>query len=190
MTANIVKCLFCNKEFLLPEFKGSFIVHCPYCEFSHVYLPEDNTLSVPTQIEEDTLTSLDGIPLQNENDEFDLDNDQTISQTSFNLQSIPAPASVTLILEVIKGRDRGKVFNIKKSLTTIGRKDCDIVLDDSLVSRKHTSIEMISKDNIFIRDLASRNGIYINGKQVTMKKLYGDEIIKIGNTEIKVIIEK
>ena len=190
MKKNIVKCLFCNKEFLLTEYEGDFIIRCPYCEFSHVYLSKEHTLSVPTQIEEDTLETLDGIPIQDEINENYIDDDRTISQTSFNLQEIPAPSSVTLIMEVVKGRDKGKVFNIKKSLSTIGRKDCDIVLDDSLVSRKHASLEMISKDNIYIRDLASRNGIFINGKQITMKKLYGNELLRLGNTEIKIIIEK
>src|SRR5262249_20132391 len=38
-----------------------------------------------------------------------------------------------------------------------------------------------------IKDLESANGTYVNGAQVKEMQLYGDDVIKIGNTEFKFV---
>lgn len=48
----------------------------------------------------------------------------------------------------------------------IGRSpDCQLSLDDPLVSRRH-AILVVHPDAVFIEDLASRNGILVNGKRI------------------------
>jgi pSer/pThr/pTyr-binding forkhead associated (FHA) protein len=45
----------------------------------------------------------------------------------------------------------------------VGRaENCDIVLDDPLVSRQHARIYVLSGD-VFVEDLGSANGVYVNG---------------------------
>ncbi len=48
----------------------------------------------------------------------------------------------------------------------IGRSpDCQLSLDDALVSRRH-AILVVHADAVFIEDLASRNGVLVNGKKI------------------------
>ena len=180
-----VRCLYCGREFIMPQGKEKFIVSCPYCGFLQVYLPDEKNLTVPTHIEEETLLRKEGIIFD---EEGNIEEETTIMQPSFNLDELPLPPGLNLTLEVIKGNDRGKIFHIRKSRVKIGRKDVDIPLDDIKVSRKHAVIEAITRENIFLRDLASKNGTYLNGVLVFTRKLKDGDIIKLGDTEIKVNI--
>ena len=69
-------------------------------------------------------------------------------------------------LRTIEGPHPGGVFNLERESAILGRHpDCDIVLDSGAVSRQHARILRI--DNaFFIEDMQSRNGTYINGKQI------------------------
>ena len=73
----------------------------------------------------------------------------------------------------------------------IGRMaNCDITLDDSEVSRNHSSIEII-EDEIVIKDLNSTNGTFVNKEDVIDYRILIDgDIIQIGNSEIEVQISE
>ncbi len=83
----------------------------------------------------------------------------------------------TYNLIVKKGQEIIKVYPIKKNEVLVGRHpDCDLVLDDPLVSRKHCRI-LIKNDSVFIEDLNSTNGTFLNGKRISFSELkIGDEI--------------
>lgn len=68
----------------------------------------------------------------------------------------------------------------RKNVVTIGRSnDCDIVLSDQQISRKHATIE--SRGNSYFVDDHSLNGTFINGKRLTKRTLLNpDDIITIG----------
>lgn len=70
---------------------------------------------------------------------------------------------------------------------TIGRsKDNVIVVDDGLASRHHALVHKI-KNAYYIKDLASTNGVYVNGEKIPEDKylrLTQGDIIKIGRTEL------
>jgi pSer/pThr/pTyr-binding forkhead associated (FHA) protein len=79
---------------------------------------------------------------------------------------------------------------------TIGRSsDCDIFIDDAVVSTKHAVIERendpVSKAQIdyYIHDLASTNGTLVNGETVTRQKLNHNDVIRIGWVNFKFIDE-
>lgn len=56
----------------------------------------------------------------------------------------------------------------------IGRSpDCQLSLDDPLVSRRH-AILVVHPDAVFIEDLASRNGVLVNGKRIQMPTRVAD----------------
>ena len=67
---------------------------------------------------------------------------------------------------------------------TVGRsRDCDIVLEDSGISRRHAEIRP-SGDGWEIEDLGSTNGVIVNGLEVRgAEPLHGGEVIEFGSTE-------
>jgi pSer/pThr/pTyr-binding forkhead associated (FHA) protein len=69
----------------------------------------------------------------------------------------------------ITGKGKSRSFDIDKDSCVLGRgKDCDIVLDDDLVSRHHLKVS-IKDQMITIQELGSTNGTLLNG--VKMEKL-------------------
>jgi pSer/pThr/pTyr-binding forkhead associated (FHA) protein len=66
--------------------------------------------------------------------------------------------------------------------TTIGRApDCDIILDDALVSRHHLRIISILGDS-FLEDLNSANGTLVNDRLTMKCPLEDGDIITVGNS--------
>ncbi len=81
-----------------------------------------------------------------------------------------------VVLRGVSGPYFGKVVPINGKLT-IGRgNDCDLVLDEPEMSRKHATIEVAGAE-IVLRDHGSANGTYVNGVQVHDVSLYtGDQL--------------
>ncbi len=94
------------------------------------------------------------------------------------------PKLPTVVLIVESGLQQGERFTVTLPCT-IGRKDCDLVLNDGLISRKHAELKIIGQ-KLVIEDLASTNGTQVNGENVTSKRLVPNDIISIGETNLKV----
>jgi hypothetical protein len=87
---------------------------------------------------------------------------------------------------VVEGDQKGTSFDITGIGTyTIGRKECDIVLDDEKVSRKHASVVIIREEQYAVQDLASRNGTFVNGIRLTRRNLQHNDLIRVGNTTLR-----
>jgi len=85
-----------------------------------------------------------------------------------------APAKV--VLRGVSGSYFGKIVPVRGRLV-IGRgSDCDLVLDEAEMSRRHAVIEN-SGDGIYLRDLGSANGTFVNGVQVRDAVLHPDDQI-------------
>ena len=92
----------------------------------------------------------------------------------------------SVYLTVIEGDLKGKSFDITGVGTyTIGRKDCDIILDDEKVSRKHASVIIVQADRYSVQDLASRNGTFVNGVRLTRRNIQHNDLIRIGNSTLR-----
>ncbi len=92
----------------------------------------------------------------------------------------------SIYLTVIEGSQKGRSFDITGIGTyTIGRKDCDVVLDDDKISRKHASIVIIRENQYAVTDLASRNGTYVNGVRLTRRNLQHNDLIRVGSTTLR-----
>ncbi len=91
-----------------------------------------------------------------------------------------------LRVEITDGPDKGKKFNFKKSHIIIGRKDADLTLLDVDVSRSHAMLEIFSSSSVFVKDLDSTNGTFVNGKKIHTEKLQTGDEIALGNTKMKV----
>ncbi|WP_297417697.1 FHA domain-containing protein [Clostridium sp.] len=104
----------------------------------------------------------------------------------------PFTAKGNLGLEIInsgEGKDLkdGSIIPIRSDLT-IGRKDGNsIVLSDPHVSGNHAKI-IVWNDSLFIEDLNSTNGTYVNGNKINSKmKLVNKDEIKIGTSVFKIL---
>ncbi|MGH8798024.1 MAG: FHA domain-containing protein [Caldimonas sp.] len=82
-----------------------------------------------------------------------------------------------------------KEFQITKERTTLGRRPYnDIVIDNLAVSGEHAVLQMVGSD-VFIEDLNSTNGTYINGKAVKKQLLTHNDTVEIGKYKIKYLLE-
>jgi FHA domain len=78
-----------------------------------------------------------------------------------------------------------KEVQITKDKTTLGRRPYnDIVIDNLAVSGEHAVLQMVGND-VFIEDLNSTNGTYINGKAIKKQLLAHNDTVEIGKYKIK-----
>ncbi len=76
--------------------------------------------------------------------------------------------------------------HIKRDRTTLGRKPYNhIVLTDSAVSGEHCVFELKGLADVFVQDLGSTNGTYINGHMVQKQLLQDGDVIAIGQVRIE-----
>jgi Protein of unknown function (DUF3662)/FHA domain len=78
----------------------------------------------------------------------------------------------------------GRRVPVGENPLVIGRlPECDIVLNDPNVSRRHAQIAREGTD-IVVRDLGSTNGVKVGGKRVQVAVIYDGDEIDIGATRI------
>ncbi len=85
---------------------------------------------------------------------------------------------------------------LDKPELSIGRSpQCDIFIDDAVVSAQHAVIERAadaeSPDAVsyYIRDLESTNGTYVNNQKIERHKLLHEDLIRVGWVVFKFIDE-
>jgi pSer/pThr/pTyr-binding forkhead associated (FHA) protein len=80
-----------------------------------------------------------------------------------------------------------KEVQLTKDRTTLGRRPYnDIVIDNLAVSGEHAVIQMAGGE-VFLEDLNSTNGTYVNGKAVKKQQLQNGDAIEIGKYKIKFV---
>jgi hypothetical protein len=85
-------------------------------------------------------------------------------------------------LKITDGPCRGQEITLSNFPAIIGRQaDCDIIIRDSSVSRRHARLEF-EKDNYLLIDLKSTNGTFVNGKRISSRKLQPGDRIKVGSS--------
>lgn len=82
---------------------------------------------------------------------------------------------------------RGIRVGLGAPRTTVGRQDdCDGVLDDPTVSRRHAVVEL-DAGGLTLRDLGSRNGTAVNGSPVVGSvRLHAGDVVSFGSVEARV----
>jgi hypothetical protein len=75
--------------------------------------------------------------------------------------------------------------SLQKDRTTLGRSaDNDIVFDNMVVSGHHCVFDLKGVADVFVEDLNSTNGTYVNNRMVKRQRLHDGEVIAIGNFRI------
>jgi FHA domain-containing protein len=74
--------------------------------------------------------------------------------------------------------------DLQRGSTYIGRsEECEVTIEDPLVSRKHARI-LFEGDDVTLEDLESRNGVRVNGKQIKgSQKLTDGDRVRIGTQD-------
>jgi len=102
----------------------------------------------------------------------------------------PLPRGREFYLELMSTSQRARSYKINRSPFIIGRsQDADLVLEDNEVSRKHAMIEVFGKENVYISDLASANGTYLNGVRIRSTRLKHNDIIRLGRCVLKFVVK-
>src|SRR5512133_1660313 len=82
-----------------------------------------------------------------------------------------------------------KEVQLSKDRTTLGRRPYnDIVIDNLAVSGEHAVLQMTGNE-VYLEDLNSTNGTYVNGKAVKKQLLQNNDTVEIGKYKIKYINE-
>ncbi|MDQ3262255.1 MAG: FHA domain-containing protein [Myxococcota bacterium] len=83
-------------------------------------------------------------------------------------------------LTIAEGKEAGKEFVFDQGSVAIGRtSDCDVILYDPGVSRKHARI-FKEGEEYFVEDLGSSNGTKVNGSVIKKQKLTDGDAISLG----------
>ena len=82
-----------------------------------------------------------------------------------------------------------KEVQITKDRTTLGRRPYnDVVIDNLAISGEHAVFQMTGHD-VFIEDLNSTNGTYVNGKAAKKQQLVNGDTVEVGKYKIKFVAE-
>jgi pSer/pThr/pTyr-binding forkhead associated (FHA) protein len=92
---------------------------------------------------------------------------------------------------VISGPYRGQTFQIPRGKFILGREsDCHLVLDSNSVSRHHCVL-LLDDFTLRIRDLASKNGTFVNRDQTRTGEriLINGDTIRVADLVIRIELE-
>jgi len=91
-------------------------------------------------------------------------------------------------LVVRKDGEDEKEYQISRPAIQIGRaNDCDVILNDRLVSRKHAVLSFDQEADVWtVEDLGSSNKTYLNGEAVAKGQLKTGDELKIGTFSIEI----
>jgi Domain of unknown function (DUF4388)/Inner membrane component of T3SS, cytoplasmic domain len=103
----------------------------------------------------------------------------------------PAPKAVTprtLALRFISGKYQGGEYPLGlQAEIVVGRSsDLDMVLVEDMVSRRHARLTCTDAQ-IFIEDLGSTNGTFVNGEKIARASLKEGDRVLIGTSILKVV---
>lgn len=88
-------------------------------------------------------------------------------------------------LVALNGQHKGEDFRLRVGKNVIGTAaDCDVVLTDKKISRKHATIRFEGGE-FQIADLDSSNGCFVNDEKIQKHDLIDNDIIKLGDIEFE-----
>ncbi len=112
---------------------------------------------------------------------------KTIIQTGISTSNTSGkmpPRSWTC--RVVSGDDSGRTVSLGSRPLVVGADaNCDLVLRDPTVSRRHTEIR-VSAEGILVRDLGSTNGTFYQSSRITEIVVPSESTIRVGKTNLSI----
>ena len=91
-------------------------------------------------------------------------------------------------LLVLSGSETGRVIEIDKELTTIGRSGCDVILDDPELSRRHARIRIRGAEGS-LEDMGSTNGTFVGKDRIRESVLIENRSkFRVGGVELALVV--
>ncbi len=95
-------------------------------------------------------------------------------------------ASQRWFLQVLKGENEGKKYHVNGSMTFGRSVKCELCFSDAELSRRHC--EFFLKDDVLeVKDLASANGLFVNGAKANTAVLQPGDQVRMGSVLLLVI---
>ncbi len=80
-----------------------------------------------------------------------------------------------------------KEVQLTKDRTTLGRRPYnDVVIDNLAVSGEHAAVQIMD-ETVFLEDLDSTNGTFVNGRAIKRQQLQHGDSIEVGKYRIKFV---
>ncbi|HZA90736.1 MAG TPA: FHA domain-containing protein [Solirubrobacterales bacterium] len=149
-------------------------VHCPECGFVNPeganYCQKCGAYLTRTEGEEEPTTMTYKV-------------DETGEYQPVDIDEVVEQAGAALVIRSGGGRS-GESFTIEGDRIGMGRSpDAEVFLDDVTVSRNHALI-VRRNDGLYIDDLGSLNGTYVNRRRIESHKLEDADEIQIGKYKL------
>ncbi|MDH3714485.1 MAG: diguanylate cyclase [Gammaproteobacteria bacterium] len=96
-----------------------------------------------------------------------------------------APGPNNAYLTVLQGTSVGRTYRLGPGRLIVGRAaDCDVVIDDDGVSRRHGLLVVTMDGEVTVEDLGSTNGTLVDGQHCDVLTLHGGERLQFGSETI------
>jgi hypothetical protein len=100
-----------------------------------------------------------------------------------DIDEVVDQAGAALVIRAGGGR-AGESFTLEEDRISIGRSpDAQVFLDDVTVSRNHALV-VRRRDGLYIDDLGSLNGTYVNRRRIESHKLADGDEIQVGKYKL------
>jgi pSer/pThr/pTyr-binding forkhead associated (FHA) protein len=96
----------------------------------------------------------------------------------------------TMEVKLISVTPKGvrKSFSLNGPTMTLGRQpDCDVQVPLAKISRQHCQLQ-VNENKIFLRDMKSANGTYVNGEKIIHHELVAGDIIALADV-VKFLVQ-
>ncbi len=84
----------------------------------------------------------------------------------------------TLRLKRVDGLEK---YKVDRRITLGRHHDNDIVIRSEEVSRHHCLIDIDEDGNVFVKDLGSANGTFVNDRQIEKVQVFANDVLQIGS---------
>lgn len=105
------------------------------------------------------------------------------------LQEPGMPAGFKFSLAFLTGPQASTVQVLDHSIVLIGREDGDVVTRDPETSRRHAQLEIHGDGTVWLKDLNSTNGTFVDGQRITgPTQLQSQQEFTCGNSTFMLLI--
>lgn len=95
------------------------------------------------------------------------------------------PQLPTAKLRAITGDLQGQVFGVESEVIVGRSTTCGIFVPDQRISREHARV-FFEGERLYVEDLQSHNGIYVNGQRVERAELFNGDLLRMGMSQFSV----